>query len=55
MKVPLINLSKEQFKITTKMRIAQLVISKFTKVEVTLTEDLNETNRGTKGFGHTGI
>ncbi|USO00709.1 MAG: dUTP diphosphatase [Alphaproteobacteria bacterium] len=51
-KVILINLSKDSFEITPKMRIAQMVI---TKVEgVTLkNEDIHVTSRG--GFGSTGL
>ena len=35
-------------------RIAQMVIAKFEKVEWNEVEELNETERGDGGFGHTG-
>ena len=36
-------------------RIAQMVIAKYEKVEIELTDSLEETERGAGGFGHTGI
>lgn len=54
-KVILINLSKERFKIEKGMRIAQLVISKYEKVQVKKVEKLSETKRGEGGFGSTGL
>lgn len=35
-------------------RIAQIVVSKFDNVELVEVDELNETDRGTGGFGHTG-
>ncbi len=55
LRVPLINFGSEPFEIQNGDRIAQLVIAKYEKVEVELTEALNDTDRGEGGFGHTGI
>lgn len=52
--VILINLSTEDFIIEDGERIAQMVIAPYTKVEWKSTDALDETERGTGGFGHTG-
>ncbi len=54
-KVILINLSNEIQTIHTGDRIAQLVLQKVEKIEWQPTNVINETHRGTGGFGHTGI
>ena len=54
-KVVLINLSKEVFKVENGDRIAQMVINKVEQIKWQLTEELNETERGSGGYGHTGI
>ncbi|NLJ57394.1 MAG: dUTP diphosphatase [Tissierellia bacterium] len=54
-KIILINLGKEDFTINNGDRIAQMVITKHEQAEFELVEDLNETERGAGGFGHTGI
>jgi dUTP pyrophosphatase len=36
-------------------RIAQMVISKYEQISFSLTESLDETERGEGGYGHTGI
>ena len=53
--VILINLSNDIFKINPGDRIAQLIISKFEKVNWKIVDDLGESNRGDSGFGSTGI
>ncbi len=53
-KVPLINLSKEDFILTRGERIAQLVITEYTKIEWELTDSLEHSDRGHGGFGSTG-
>lgn len=53
-KVILINLGKEDFKILRGDRIAQLVVSKVYKAEFIISEELVESRRGSGGFGHTG-
>lgn len=54
-KVGLINLSSEPFYIKNGERIAQMIIAKYEKVELEEVELLNETLRGSGGFGSTGI
>ena len=53
--VILINLSKENFNIESGDRIAQLVISKHETIQWIQSESLEDSNRGEKGFGSTGI
>jgi dUTP pyrophosphatase len=53
-KVILINLGKEDFTINPGDRIAQLVLIKYEKINFQTVEVLEETKRGTGGFGHTG-
>ena len=52
--VILINLSKEAFVINDGERICQMVIAKHERAEWIEVSELNETERGTGGFGHTG-
>lgn len=54
-KVILVNLSKEKFVINPGERIAQMVISKYEKVEWNEVSELEKTDRGEGGFGSTGI
>jgi len=54
-KVILINLSNEVVTISNGDRIAQMVIQKVEQAELVLVENINETQRGEGGFGHTGI
>lgn len=54
-KVILINLSNENQTIASGDRIAQMVCQKVEKMELREVSVLNETERGTGGFGHTGI
>lgn len=53
--VILINLSKEDFVVQPGERIAQMIIGKFDQAEWELVEELDETERGEGGFGHTGV
>ncbi len=53
-KVILINLSNEEFIIKNGERICQMIIKKYEKVSLVEVNELNETNRGVGGFGHTG-
>ncbi|MBM5782952.1 MAG: dUTP diphosphatase [Pelagibacterales bacterium] len=50
----LINHSQVDFTITRGMRIAQMVIAKHEQAEIFEVVDLDETARGTGGFGSTG-
>ncbi len=54
LKVILINHGKSDFTITRGMRIAQMVIAKYEHVILEEAESLEETSRGTGGFGSTG-
>jgi dUTP pyrophosphatase len=54
-KVILVNLSSEPFVINTGERIAQMVIARHERIQLQEAEVLNETTRGTGGFGHTGV
>lgn len=54
LKVILINLSKESYTVKEGDRIAQLVFIKHETVELIEVEQLNNTNRGSGGFGHSG-
>ena len=54
-KVLLINLSAEPFTINEGERIAQMVIARHEHAELMLVEELDETERGAGGYGHTGV
>jgi len=53
-KVLLVNLSDSEVIIEDGMRIAQMIVASHEKVEWTEVETLNESDRGTGGFGSTG-
>jgi len=53
-KIILFNFGKEKFVIKRGERIAQLVLSKVYQARLLEVEELNETKRGSGGFGHTG-
>jgi dUTP pyrophosphatase len=53
-KVILANLSNKPIRILRGEKIAQLVIAPVQQVEIVLVESLDETSRGTGGFGSTG-
>ena len=53
--VPLINFSDDPYIINDGDRIAQVIFSEYTQVDFKLTEEIDETERGSGGFGHTGI
>ncbi len=54
-KVSLINWGEENFTVNNGDRIAQMVISRYEKADMILSDSLSETERGGGGFGHTGI
>lgn len=54
-KIIMINLSNETTVINTGERIAQMIIAKYEKVTLKEVDELNETERGESGFGHTGV
>ncbi len=53
--VILVNLSQEDFTVHDGDRIAQLVVARHEHVTWKVAESLDETARGTGGFGHTGL
>lgn len=53
--VLLINLSNISFIINPGDRIAQMVIARHEQAEFTLVDELDDTERGEEGMGHTGI
>lgn len=54
-KVILANLSNETFVITRGMRVAQMVIARYEHVTLQEVDSLDETVRGSGGFGSTGV
>lgn len=55
LKIILINLSNTEQVINHGDRIAQMIIAKTERAELMLVQQLNESQRGDGGFGHTGI
>ena len=53
--VLLINLSNEDFTVNDGERIAQMVVARHETAEFVEVEQLNDTERGAGGYGHTGI
>ncbi len=54
LKVVLINLSKDEFTVHPKDRIAQMVFTNTIQVTFKEVQDLDQTKRGDGGFGSTG-
>lgn len=54
-KVLLINLSENEFVVRNGDRIAQMIIARHEQAEWQIVETLNETVRGSGGYGHTGL
>jgi dUTP pyrophosphatase len=52
--VPLINHGREPFVIEPNMRIAQMIIAPVVQASFEVVEELDETPRGSGGFGSTG-
>lgn len=52
--VLLINLGAENFILRPGMRVAQMVVAPFSRVNWASVTDLTQTQRGRGGFGHTG-
>ncbi len=53
-KIILMNFGKENFEINPGDRVAQLVLAKTYKADLVESKELNLTERGDGGFGHTG-
>lgn len=54
-KVGLINLGSKEFIITRGDRVAQMVVAPVVQGKVVVADSLDDTKRGSGGFGHTGI
>ncbi|HOP12411.1 MAG TPA: dUTP diphosphatase [Lentimicrobium sp.] len=54
-RIILVNLSKEPFTVNRGERIAQMIINRHEQAEWIEVEELNHTERGAGGFGHTGL
>ena len=54
-KVLLVNLSDVPFVVNDGERIAQMIVAKYEQVEFVEVEQLDETERGAGGYGHTGV
>ncbi|HAP36207.1 MAG TPA: dUTP diphosphatase [Bacteroidetes bacterium] len=54
-KIVFTNYGKSDFVVKRGDRIAQMIIAKYERVEWIETDQLSETERGSGGFGHTGI
>lgn len=55
LKIPVINFGNASFTINNGDRIAQLVIASYERVTPIVVSELDETDRGEGGFGHTGV
>ncbi len=53
--IPLINLGQKPFMLHRGDRVAQMIVQKVYQANFNLVETLDETDRNTGGFGHTGI
>lgn len=53
--VILANFGSESFKVEAGAKIAQMVIAPCTRAEIVETQEVDETSRGTGGFGSTGV
>lgn len=54
-RIILINHGKKPFQVTSRMRIAQMVIAPIIKAKVTVVSVLDDTSRTDEGFGSTGL
>ncbi|MGL4560684.1 MAG: dUTP diphosphatase [Brevinema sp.] len=54
-KILLLNLSGQDFTIIPHMRIAQMVVAPIVQVDFQVSTELSDTQRGTGGFGSTGL
>ena len=55
LQIAMINLSKNDFKIEKGMRIAQMIIQPYVHVDIEQADILDDTARGEKAFGSTGL
>lgn len=54
-KVAMLNAGRSPFRVDPGMRIAQMIIMPIQTVELEVSEELSDTERGTGGFGSTGV
>ena len=54
-KIILMNFGKDPFTILHRDRVAQLVVSKVTRVKIETVTEITTTERDAQGFGHTGV
>ena len=54
-KILLINHGSEIFSLEHEMRIAQMVVARYERVQFRIVEELTDSKRGSGGFGSTGI
>ena len=54
-KIVVINLGQEPFRITRSLRIAQMVVAQYVPAAFKVIQELDVTIRNAGGFGHTGI
>ena len=54
-RVPLINLGREEFRVSRGMRIAQFVVAPVVHVAWEEVSELPATERAGQGFGHSGV
>lgn len=55
LRIPVVNLSQEEYTIRYGDRIAQLVLARYERVELEPVDRLDDTARGSGGFGSTGV
>jgi len=53
-KIAVINLGEEKYKVKRGDRIAQMVVKRVSQAKLKVVEQLDETHRNSGGFGHTG-
>ncbi len=53
--IPMVNLGQEPYTIENGDRIAQAIFTTYTQVEFEVASEIDETERGAGGFGHSGI
>ncbi len=52
-KIILFNFGKDDFVVVPYTRIAQMVVSRYESIDFVITDQLDDTERGSGGFGHT--
>lgn len=55
LRIILVNLGADDFLVKNKDRIAQIIIASVTQADFVITDNLSKTERGSSGFGSTGV